>query len=125
MQRGPMSEDPEFRTVWAPDNFPSTTDRAVRFAPVTRQGTVVGYIWAAVTDDAAGYIAREAAGDVAFNIGVEWVDRFRQAKASGLTPVQALTHWAGEPEDDMHGYVPQNAEDTAPSLTVLRERAGS
>jgi hypothetical protein len=123
MQRGPMSEDPQFRTVLAPDGFPSTTDGAVRFAPVTREGTVMGYIWAAVTDDAVGYVAREAAGDVAFNTGVGWAARFRRAKASGLTPSQALTHWAGEPEDDRAGYVPPNAEDTAPSLAALKERA--
>jgi hypothetical protein len=123
MQRGPMSEDPEFRTVSAPDNFPSSTDAAVRFVPVIRQGTVVGYVWAAVTDDAAGFVPRQAAGDAAFNTAVAWVRRFRWAKASGLAPSQVLGHWAGEPEDDKTGRVPENAEDTAPSLAALKERA--
>lgn len=122
-RRGPMSEDPRFQTVSAPDEFPITTDGAVRFVPVTRRGTVVGYIWAAVANDAAGYVPREAAGDDGFNTGVRWVERLLWAKANGLAPLDVLAQWAGQPEDDRAGYVPPDvaaAASTAASLSDLR-----
>jgi hypothetical protein len=119
-----MSEDPQFQIVSAPDSFPRDTESGVRFVPVTRQGTLMGYVWASVTDDAAGYIARDAAGDDGFNTGVRWVQRLRWAKANGLTPLQVLTHWAGQPEDAATGRISPDAESTGASLAELRAHAG-
>lgn len=115
-----MSEDPKFRSVSGPDSFPSSTQAAVTYIPVMLRGSLAGYVWAAVTDDAVGYVERESLGDDAFNAGVEWVTRFRWAKANGLTPRQVLRHWAGQPEDGEAGYVPPDSENRAASLDSLR-----
>lgn len=98
MSGGAMSEDPEFRTIYAPPRFPSTTESPVRHAPVVLRGAVVGHLWAATTDDAAGFVVRKAAGSFAFNASVQWAERLRWAKSNGLTPLQALRHWGGDVE---------------------------
>lgn len=97
MRHGPMSEDPQFRTVSAPDEFGWTTDSAVLYVPVTRHGDVLGYLWSAVSDDAAGFAVRASQGSDALNASVAWVGRLRSAKAQGMTPLQALRSWAGAP----------------------------
>jgi hypothetical protein len=125
MVRGPMSEDPRFRTLWEPDNYPYTTESPVRFVPVTLGGELIGYVWAAITDDAIGYVRRAGAGSVAFNAGVEWVDRFRWAKANKVPPLQVLRQFAGQAEDPLTGYVPEGAEQEAPDLDTLKALAAA
>ena len=122
-RRGPMSADPQFRTVWAPDEFPDSTRGPVRFVPVTRRGIVVGYAWAAVTNDAAGFIPRAAAGGDGFNTHVAWVARLRSVKADGLLPLEALTGWAGAPEDELAGHVASSAEAEVATLDDLADIA--
>jgi ADP-ribosylglycohydrolase len=123
MRHGPMSEDPGFRTVSAPDGFAWTTTSAVRYVPVVRVGAVLGYLWAATGDDAAGFVVREAQGEDAFNASVAWVERLRWAKAQGMSPLQALRHWAGAPEDRRAGAVGRETEREAESLAELEEAA--
>jgi ADP-ribosylglycohydrolase len=123
MRHGPMSEDPEFRTVSAPDGFAWRTASAVRYVPVTRAGAVLGYLWAATGDDAAAFVVREAQGQDAFNASVAWVERLRWAKAQGMSPLQALRHWAGAPEDRRAGAVERGTEREAGSLAELQEVA--
>ncbi|WP_433246631.1 hypothetical protein ACQPYK_45570 [Streptosporangium sp. CA-135522] len=118
-----LKDDPKFNTVWVPESHPQTTQSAVRFVPVTMNGAVVGYLWAAVTDDAARYVAREDSGDAGFNAGVAWVQRLRWAKANGVTPLQALRHWAGHEEDPRAGRVDPDSEQECPSLRALEELA--
>jgi hypothetical protein len=118
-----MEDQPEFRTVWAPESYPRTTESAVRYVPVMLGDGVVGYLWAAVTDDAAQYVARQDAGDAGFNAGVPWVQRLRWAKANGLAPLQALRHWAGQEEEPRAGRIPPGAEQELPSLSALNELA--
>jgi hypothetical protein len=125
MVQGPMSEDPKFRTLWAPDNYPSKTESPVRFVPVFRGKTHIGYVWAALTDDAVGYVARPAAGDDGLRAAVEWVDRFRWAKATQVPPLQVLRQFAGQAEDPLTGYVPEGAEQEAPDLGTLRALAAA
>lgn len=84
MSGGAMSEDPEFCAIYAPPRFPSTTESPVRHVP---RGAVVGHVWAATTDDAAGFLVRKAAGPFAFNASVQWAERLRWAKSNGLTPL--------------------------------------
>ena len=122
MSRGPMSEDPQFRTVSAPDEFPWKTQSEVRFVPVQLQGVLIGYLWAAVTDDAAGFVARGAAGRAGLVADLEWTRRLRWAKANGLTPLQALRHWVGAEEDPKAGAV-SGTEEGAPSTEALEARA--
>lgn len=123
MTRGPMSEDPEFRTVYAPPRFPRTTDSPVRFFAVVLRDKVVGYLWAAITDDSAGFVVRKSAGADAFNAGVQWTERLRWAKENGFTPLQALRHWVGDEEDPKAGAV-SGTEEGAPNLKILELKAG-
>ncbi|GAB3945095.1 hypothetical protein [Micromonospora vulcania] len=123
MIRGPMSEDPEFRPVSLPDNYPGTTTSAVRVLPVRLGGRTIGYLWAAVTDDAAGFVERPDAGHVGLNAGIGWVQRIRWARANQVRPLQLLRHWAGKPEHAKAGLVPDVAVQEVPSLAELRAHA--
>lgn len=118
MATGPMAQDPAFRTVHAPSRFPSATSSPVRCRAVTLRGRPVGYLWAATTDDAAGFVVRKAAGADAFNASVGWAERLRRAKANGLTPLQALRHWTGDAEDLKAGTV-TDQEEEHPTLAAL------
>lgn len=120
-----LKDQPEFRTVWAPDTYPRTTSAAVRYVPIVKDGVVIGYLWAATTDDAAQYVPREQAGDAALDAAVAWTQRLRWAKAHGVTPLQALRHWAGDPEDARAGAVPVGAPFELPSLDRLVELAAT
>ncbi|NJC72174.1 hypothetical protein HC031_20990 [Planosporangium thailandense] len=120
-----MSEDPQFHTVYLPDNYPKTTDAAVRYAPVTLTGRPVGYVWAAVTDDAGGFVGLGSSGADGFNAHVGWVARFRWAKANNVSPLHVLRHFAGLKEDERAGYVPDGAEQEAPSLDALKAVAAA
>lgn len=124
VQRMSLKEDPEFRTVWSPESYADTTNSAVRFVPVLKGVAVMGYLWAAVTDDAAGYVPREDADVAGFNVSVEWVQRLRAAKADGLAPLQALRRWVGEPEDPQAGHIEPGSERELPSVAALEKLAG-
>jgi hypothetical protein len=119
---GPLSEDPEFRTVWAPEQYPGTTGRPVRLHRVLRRRRVMGYLWAGVDDGAAGFVVRGQAGDDGLNTAVAWVGRLRDAKAQGLTPLQALRRWVGAEEDPRAGRV-DTAEYEVGSLAELERQA--
>ncbi|MFC4020409.1 hypothetical protein ACFOW4_21035 [Micromonospora sp. GCM10011542] len=123
MTRGPMSEDPQFRTVSMPDNYPDSTTSPVRVLPVQLGGRTIGYLWAAVTDDAAGFVERADAGHLGLNAGIGWVQRIRWAKANQVRPLQILRHWAGKPEHAKAGFVPDADAQEAPSLAALRAYA--
>jgi hypothetical protein len=86
---------------------------------------VVGYLWAAETDDAAGFIRRMAADrHDTFDAAVRWDELLREAYAAGLSPSQALQGWVGRPPDPEGGAVAADAErQRAPSLQALDELA--
>lgn len=118
-----LKEDPKFETVWSPESYADTTHSVVRFVPVLKNAAVMGYLWAAVTDDAADYVPREDADVDGFNVSVEWVQRLRTAKADGLAPLELLRRWVGEPEDPQAGYIEPHSEQELPSLAALEELA--
>jgi hypothetical protein len=118
-----LKDEPKFETIWSPESYADTTESAVRFVPVLKGAAVMGYLWAAVTDDAADYIPREDADVDGFNVSVEWVQRLRWAKANGLTPLQLLRRWVGEPEDPQAGRIEPDSEREVPSLQALEELA--
>ncbi|MCF6468987.1 hypothetical protein FAF44_11390 [Nonomuraea sp. MG754425] len=120
-----LKDQPRFRTVRSPESYERTTSGAVRYVPVLMGEAVVGYLWAAVAGDAAGFVRRESGGDVAANAAVAWVRRLRWAKAGGLTPVRALRHWAGQDEDERAGRVPADAESELPALRELQDLAAA
>ncbi|MFI7423159.1 hypothetical protein [Nonomuraea sp. NPDC049684] len=90
-----LKDQPEFRTVYAPDAYPRTTASAVRYVPVLKDGAVA------------------------------WTGRLRWAKANGVTPLRALRHWAGEAEDARAGQVPVRQPFELPSLSALEELAAA
>ena len=127
---GPMSEDPGFVTISAPDEYSGKTDAAVRYLPVTLDEVLLGYLWVSVADDAVGFIPRDAAADVSANASVAWVMRLRRSKAEGLTPAEAFRYWAGRPSDtdDHHptGAVAPGAEERQmESLDALQDLANA
>lgn len=120
---GPLSEDPELRTVAAPDQYAGTTAGPVRLHRVVWRRRVMGYLWAAVDDDAAGFVARQQAGDDGLNAAVAWVERLRAARARGLTPQQALGAWVGADEDARAGRVDPAAFEVGSLAELEREAA--
>ncbi|OLT10819.1 hypothetical protein BJF79_25445 [Actinomadura sp. CNU-125] len=79
---------------------------------------------ASTADDAASYMHRAAAGDDGFNSSVPWRRALRAALEYGMTPLQALHHAVGTPEDVRAGGIPADTPvSEAPSLAALRSIA--
>jgi ADP-ribosylglycohydrolase len=122
-KRGPMSEDLEFQTVSSIPDYASRTSTCVSYLPVSRNGELMGFLWASPEEPAAGMEPRISQGAAPRNISVAWVDRFRWAYAAGLTATEALQHWAGAPEDPKCGSVGPGPERVAESLYQLQRLA--
>jgi hypothetical protein len=120
---GPLDDEPRFETVSAPDEWPWTTDGPVRYVAVHHGDLLLGYLWAAEDDQAAGFVPAASAGDAGDNAGVAWVGLLREAKASGLRPLDTLRHWADGP-DSGHG-VPRGAESRAGLDDLVRLAAAT
>lgn len=126
------------------ETYAPTTDGPVRYAPaVSGDGTVLGYLWAATEEDAAGFVERAAAGTVnATNAAAVWRRRLARAHDRGLPAIAALREWIGEdpaaghmpdptdasattsPEWRLAGALPPSSERAATSLPELRRLAG-
>ncbi|WP_157181174.1 hypothetical protein [Actinopolymorpha alba] len=101
-------------------------DGAIRYLPVTRARILLGYLWASESEDAAFFVKRTGAGVDGFYAEGRWISRLRQAKGEGLTPLQALRRWRGEPEDPEAGGIAADAvEQEAPALRTLELLADS
>ncbi|MFJ2815252.1 hypothetical protein [Streptomyces sp. NPDC087294] len=87
----------------------------VRYFPVTLRGQLIGYLWAveAADGDAACFIPRHGMGAVGFDAGGTWRGRLKRARESGMTPLDAVRHWVGKPEDPRGGGVAEGAEEQA------------
>ncbi|MGW1779297.1 hypothetical protein ACWCQQ_09150 [Streptomyces sp. NPDC002143] len=83
---------------------------------------MVGYLWAATTDEAAGFVTCKSVGADAFNASVQWSERLKWVKGNGLTPLQALRHWVGAAEDPKAGALSGDEQEAA-SLTELEAGA--
>lgn len=86
---------------WVPLN-PETTynkqpDGPVEFFSVERDGQIMGYLWFSDTEFAAEYRARVSGGDIAFNIGLTWSPKLKEAKADGVSPSAAVRRLALSP----------------------------
>lgn len=96
----------------------TASDTPVRYLPVVRKGVLLGFLWATETDDAAGFLALDAAEKPAERF---WADRIAQSEREGLRPLQILRRWKGEAEDPVGGAVPPEArERIAVSLDIVR-----
>lgn len=114
---GPLVSSP--LPTYAPE-----CDGPIRYVPVVLRDAVVGYVWASVTGEAAGYLPREAAGQdgqVAAGLWQLWLSRSFEEGASSLV---ALRRCKAMPEDRLSGVIGADAEERElPSLQALRELA--
>lgn len=123
MDRSEAWEDLSPFTLERP-GYPFLTDAAVRYLPVVHGRTVLGYLWASETEDAAFFVKRTDAGVDGTYAEGKWITRLREAEKSGLSPLQALRHWVGRPEDFVAGGIPADAvEQVAPNLRALEKIA--
>lgn len=109
------AEAPEFETV---------TDLPVTFAAVAVEGRVVGYVWAADADDAAGYEPYTPAGDVSLAVGRVWLERLSRSKARDLSPSKALRELASYAASAEGGAVVPGPLRVADSLEALQDLSG-
>ena len=102
------------------------TDSPIRYLAVTLGGDVLGYLWASETDDAADYLPRPDGGAVGLDAGYVWGPRLNRAHEEGLTPMELLLRWKGEPEHPEGGGILPHAEvRPAPSVDALEFIADS
>ncbi|MGL4177892.1 MAG: ADP-ribosyltransferase [Dermatophilaceae bacterium] len=118
-----LSEDLQFKVVSGPQDYASKTAASVEYMKVGSEDGVLGYLWAADADGAAGYEASPSGDDDAENAGMPWVLRLREAKAEGLTPTQALERMEAHPGSPDGGRVIAGSRNRAESLAALRELA--
>lgn len=109
------------------DHYTATTDGPVRYYRVSRLAGVVGYLWAAEDDTAAGFIRKIPGSDPYPHPGYAcWRRRLSDDKARGRTPLQMLRGWVGVPRDPSAGGIPEDAtEQTAESLAALEQLAAA
>ncbi|MGW2817322.1 hypothetical protein [Streptomyces sp. NPDC001415] len=105
------------------DEYECTTDHPVRYLTVEHAGDVVGYLWASVADDAAGFAPRVAVGDIAFQAGAGWLLALREAHSQGLAPLAAMDWLARRPPRPEIGLITGAARELA-SLDALEELSG-
>ncbi|WP_147288945.1 hypothetical protein [Nocardia mexicana] len=84
--------------------YPTVTDAAVRFAPVSKDGRVIGYLWASLADDAADYLPRTGDRDGEIAAGT-WQLRLSRAYREGQSPTQALQQCRQQPDDHLGGVI--------------------
>jgi hypothetical protein len=101
---------------------------AVFFVPVARQSTLVGYLWASVRDDAAGFVCcRRGAATLGLDMGQlieHWHGRLRTSALAGLAPIATLQDVTGGPQDPAYGGVAATARpQRARTLHRLHDRA--
>jgi hypothetical protein len=135
---GPLIQDgtypdgtPEDRANgWGPlvsaplPNYATETDAPVRYLPVLLDSTVVGYVWAAVTGQAAGYLPRAQAGRAGEIAAGLWQLRFSDAHLAGQPATAALSRLPSFAADPLSGVIaPGTAEREAPGLAALRHLA--
>ncbi|HEU5475301.1 MAG TPA: hypothetical protein VFV67_32060 [Actinophytocola sp.] len=120
---GWKTEDLQPRVVAGPPSYERTTDKPVRYVAVANDAGVLGYLWAADEDGAAGYEPRTAAGGDAFNAGVWWYQKLREQKALDVLPSAAIAALAALPDGPRTGHVVPGSEGEAISLATLRELA--
>jgi hypothetical protein len=106
-----------------PQSYGKKAQGPVEYVTVANDDGVLGYLWANDAGDAAGYVVREAAGDVAFNAGVFWSLQLRPCKDRGLAPTAALTELAEVPGSHNGGWVVAGSRAQAPDLATLKALA--
>jgi hypothetical protein len=121
--RKPSWADGDLHTVAVsmPDHYAFSTERPLHYAEVHKGDVVLGYLWVASGEEAAGYEPRAAAGDDGGNTGVRCYDLLREAKAAGV-PADSLMTWFRSRDE---AFALAGAEREAEHLTQLRELAAT
>ncbi|MFG1793651.1 hypothetical protein [Nocardia sp. NPDC049149] len=105
--------------------YPTEADSAVRFFAVTKDDTIIGYLWAATTGAAADYLPRVAAGRTGWTAAGHWRLGLSRAYEAGLSAVDALQRCRHAPETPLSGTIADDAAaQELPSLAHLRALAG-
>lgn len=99
---GPLVSAPVVR-------YPAETAGAVRFYPVTKEGGVLGWVWAALDGDGADYIPFDQAGQYGQAAGGWWRVWLSRAFEAGYTPLEALEYCRSQPENDTGGVIEPDA----------------
>jgi hypothetical protein len=108
----------------APESYPQEAAGPVAYLPVVLGGNLLGYVWAAASGDAAGYLRRVPAGQAGQIAAGLWELRLAKAFRAGTDALQAIRTFRGLAEDFLSGTVPADAaEQQAPSLDDLKRLA--
>ncbi len=92
--------------------FIGASKTPVRYFPVMLNGQLIGYLWASesASGDAANFFPMHGLGAVGWNAAGVWQGRLKQAREGGKTPLEAVRHWVGKPEDPQGGAVPADGD---------------
>ncbi|WP_051969990.1 hypothetical protein [Kitasatospora azatica] len=107
-----------------PVDYTYRTDKPVQYVAVANDSIgILGYLWACDADDAAGWVARPAAGHEGVNSAIIWFHDLREAKARGLEPSRALAEFAALPKGTYVDWVVPGSWASADSVAALEELA--
>lgn len=102
----------------------AVTDTPVYFYPVTLNGTLIGYLWASATANAAGYQFRPDADPIGRGADGWWRGKLQQSWERDVAPLDAIRRLVGTPEDPVGGGIAADAEEaTLPNSRALLEFA--
>ncbi|MFI6543637.1 hypothetical protein ACIBO9_10390 [Streptomyces prunicolor] len=106
------------------DEYAETTELPVHYFTVQDEAQVLGYVWAAPAENAAGFEPRTAAGERAFEAGRAWLLQLREAHRLGLPAMDALNWLAQQPTSSGTGRLLEKTPRSCPSLDSLEEISG-
>ncbi|MFE9453368.1 hypothetical protein [Streptomyces sp. NPDC006739] len=106
------------------EEYPETTEHPVHYYTVRDQGQILGYVWAAQADNAAGFEPRTAAGKRAFEAGRAWLLRLREAHRLGLQAPDVLTWLAQQAAPHVIGHIAEDEPQACPNLDSLEDLSG-
>ncbi|MFC5745158.1 hypothetical protein [Actinomadura rugatobispora] len=119
----PPSGVPSFREP-PPETYEMFTRKPVIYLPVLLNGGRIGFLWASVTDRAAGFLRSREFLQEAWDAPMVWNERLQRSYAQGLPAREAIRAWIGEPEDPRGGGVPSGVrERVADALTEVEALA--
>jgi hypothetical protein len=117
-----MTEDLEMHEISGPPMYTSRTDKPVEhIALASKDGKLIGYLYANDDDDAAGWQAVAGASPEEQNLAAPWTRMLGNAKARGIKPSAALDELSRATHARSH-IVP-GSRTTSASLDVLRALA--
>ncbi|WP_069161931.1 hypothetical protein [Nocardia altamirensis] len=101
-------------------NYDKWTRLPVVYLPVTQGGTLIGYLWASQSGNAAGFERRLSVAGDNLTCLFAWERRLSEASDEGLAPAAAIERWIGQPEEPEYGGIAADATPTAaPSLAAI------